>query len=211
MIEELPPATRVRRWRILDKQGGTPHAVVVGHLRSDGTLLLDCWPCGYGCEHVEMVRQALEHAGEQEIGVESMRLVGPPHPNAPVVLAWLAQALNPTAFRAWLETLPLTLQARPDDPSTCFVTLYLQARGLPVRGTTLNSIGLIPLPHEPPEVFREVRDLPEWYRRFVERTLDLARAQRSSDGHDYRAIVPCEALTVLEGMLAEPAAALTGV
>jgi hypothetical protein len=59
IIEEQPPTGNTRQWRILDEPGGTLRAVVVGQPRSDGTLL-DCWPCGYSCGHIDLVRAELE-------------------------------------------------------------------------------------------------------------------------------------------------------
>jgi hypothetical protein len=63
IIEELPSADNTRQWRLLDEPGGAPRSMVVGHPRSDGTLLLDCWPCGYACGHIDLVRATLEHTG----------------------------------------------------------------------------------------------------------------------------------------------------
>jgi hypothetical protein len=59
-IEELLTG-KTRRWQIADEPGGALRAVVVGQPRSDGTLLLDCWPCGYSCGHIDLVRAELEH------------------------------------------------------------------------------------------------------------------------------------------------------
>jgi hypothetical protein len=63
IIEELLPAGKTRQWRLVDEPGGTPRALVVGRSRSDGTLLLDCRPCGYRCRHIDLVRAALGRIG----------------------------------------------------------------------------------------------------------------------------------------------------